>query len=69
MSSTTTLKEEGNEKFKNGDFGGAMSCYTQALEISESKATEKAVIFNGRAMCRLKVDDFEGAVSDVTKGL
>ena len=69
MSSTTTLKEEGNEKFKNGDIDGALSCYTQALELSEIKATEKAVIFKNRAMCRLKVGDFVGAVSDATKGL
>ena len=69
MSLTTTLNEEGNEKLKNCDFDGALSCYTHALAISNIKETEKAVTFKNRAMCRLKIDDFEGAVSDATKGL
>ena len=66
--SSLALKEEGNEKFKKGQYEDALSCYTQALDLSDIKDSEKANLYKNRAMCYLKMDSFEEAAKDATQG-
>ena len=66
--SSLTLKEEGNEKFKAGQYEDALACYTSALELSDVKDSEKANLYKNRAMCYLKINKYEEAVQDSTQG-
>ena len=66
--SSLTLKEEGNEKFKAGQYEDALACYTSALELSDVKDSEKANLYKNRAMCYLKISKYEEAVRDSTQG-
>lgn len=61
------LKEEGNNLFKSGDVQGALSCYTKALKLSESES-ESAVLYRNRCACYLKLNDFNKAKVDASKG-
>lgn len=65
--SVTELKEEGNEKFKEGNFIEALTLYTKALDLGDIKDTDKAVIYKNRAMCNLKLEKFEKAADDATQ--
>ena len=47
-------KEKGNEQFKSGNFDEALSCYTQALDLSTEKS-EKLIYLKNRAACNLKL--------------
>lgn len=66
MASAQFLREEGNKHFKSGDIDGAISCYTQALDLGDLKETDKAIIYKNRAACHLKKDKFSAAVQDAT---
>ncbi|MBN3314104.1 UN45A protein, partial [Atractosteus spatula] len=57
------LREDGNSLFKNGDYQGALSCYTRALKLSDSQA-ESAVLHRNRAACYLKLEDYSKAEAD-----
>ncbi|CAG2213903.1 UNC45 [Mytilus edulis] len=69
MASAQLLREEGNKHFKSGDIDGAISCYTQALDLGDLKETDKAIIYKNRAACHLKKDKFSAAVQDATASL
>lgn len=63
------LKEEGNNLFKSGDVQGALSCYTKALKLSESESeSERAVLYRNRCACYLKLNDYNKAKADASKG-
>ena len=66
-----TLKEKGNEAFKQGDLDEALAYYTQAIDLSDKKKDEKdlAVIFKNRAAVHLKNEDYEDVVADCTKSI
>ncbi|XP_062847281.1 protein unc-45 homolog A [Trichomycterus rosablanca] len=64
----STLREEGNSLFKNGDVQGALSCYTKALKLSDC-ASQSAVLYRNRAACYLKLNDYAKANVDATKAL
>lgn len=63
-----TLREEGNNLFKNGDVQGALSCYTKALKLSDS-TSQSGVLYRNRAACYLKLNDYSKANVDATKGI
>lgn len=66
-----TLKEKGNEAFKQGDLDEALCYYTQAIDLSDKKANEKdlAVIYKNRAAVHLKNEDYDEVVADCTKSI
>ena len=66
--SASALKEDGNERFKNGDYEKALSLYTEALELNDIKETDKAIIYKNRAMCHLKLEEYDDAIKDATSG-
>lgn len=59
------LREEGNCLFKDGDFQGALSCYTKALKLSDTQS-ECAVLHRNRAACYLKLVSVEWGLGLVT---
>lgn len=61
------MKEEGDTKFKNADFEGAIVAYTKCLEYITDHASELAVkCYNNRAACYKQLSNFEGTISDST---
>lgn len=65
----SNLKEDGNEKFKAGQFEEALTLYTKALDQGDIKDLDKAVIYKNRSMCHLKLGHFQDAVRDATESL
>ena len=61
------MKEEGDTKFKNADFEGAIQAYTKALEYINDNGAELAIkCFNNRAACYKQLSNFEATISDST---
>ena len=67
MADVQSLREEGNQHFKEGNIDLALSCYTKALELESAKETERSIIFKNRAACYIKLGQFEKAVDEATK--
>ncbi|XP_033727362.1 LOW QUALITY PROTEIN: protein unc-45 homolog A-like [Pecten maximus] len=69
MSDPLVLKEEGNKFFKDGDLVAALTCYTNALDISDLKDADKAAIYKNMAACHLKQEKYTEAIEDATAAL
>ncbi|NXO64451.1 TTC12 protein, partial [Phainopepla nitens] len=54
------LKEQGNEAFREGDFGLAIQRYSEGLE----KLRDKQELYTNRAQAYLKLHEYEKAISD-----
>ncbi|XP_060594947.1 protein unc-45 homolog B-like [Ruditapes philippinarum] len=67
--SVTELKEDGNAKFKAGNYEEALSVYTDALHFGDIKDTDKAVIYKNRSMCNLKLEKYKEAIDDASESL
>ena len=67
IQSAESLKELGNEAFKNGNNQKAIDCYTEALQLDPDQKL-RVVLYRNRAMVKFKNDDFEGSEDDCTKG-
>ncbi|KAJ8683501.1 hypothetical protein QAD02_019293 [Eretmocerus hayati] len=65
------LKNRGNDQFRESDFTGATTTYTQALQICPLVFTkERAVLFANRAAARTKfMNNKDPAVEDCTKAI
>ncbi|XP_062865341.1 sperm-associated antigen 1A [Trichomycterus rosablanca] len=59
------LKQEGNDQVKKGEFKGAVEKYSECIDI---KASESSVYTN-RALCYLKLEQFEEAKQDCDSAL
>lgn len=66
-SDAKSLKQEGNDLFKAGDFVRALDKYTRALSLVDSN--ERAVLLNNRAAANLKLHRFEDAIRDASEVL
>ncbi|XP_069758538.1 protein unc-45 homolog A-like [Narcine bancroftii] len=64
--SVARLREDGNAHFKLGDYETALSCYTQAIELSPELA-ELTVLRRNRAACYLKLEQYSKAEADASK--
>ncbi|XP_055335798.1 tetratricopeptide repeat protein 1-like [Paramacrobiotus metropolitanus] len=71
------LKTQGNRKFGEEDFDGALQDYTVALHISPSEtdssvSKHKSVLLSNRAACYIKLQikkNYDTAIEDCTKAL
>nr|XP_014343551.1 PREDICTED: sperm-associated antigen 1 [Latimeria chalumnae] len=67
------LKSEGNELFKNGQFGDAIPRYSQAIrELAESgidSPEDLCILFSNRAACHLKDGNCTECIQDCTRAL
>lgn len=67
LDSKERLKEEGDTKFKNADFEGAIKAYTKCLDQISDKSSELALkCYANRAACYKQLSNFDGTISDCT---
>ncbi|XP_076362377.1 tetratricopeptide repeat protein 1-like [Tachypleus tridentatus] len=65
-----SLKNEGNEKFRDKQYLEAIKLYSKALQICPLSFTkERSTMYSNRAACRAKLEQNEEAISDCTKAL
>jgi stress-induced-phosphoprotein 1 len=68
LSKTEVLKEKGDEAYKNADFEGAITKYSEcltALEKSGQKQSELAIkVYANRAACYKQISNFDGVIAD-----
>ncbi|WVZ57747.1 hypothetical protein U9M48_008092 [Paspalum notatum var. saurae] len=53
------IKSQANLAFKRKDYGVALKCYTLAINIEPD-----AMLYSNRSLCKLRMGDGEGALSD-----
>lgn len=63
------MKEEGNAEYKSGRWDSAISKYTAALEIDPSNKGINSKILQNRALCRIKLKQYEDAISDCDRAI
>jgi tetratricopeptide (TPR) repeat protein len=59
------LKTAGNARFKEGDYEGAETFYSQAIQ----KNSHNPLLFTNRANARLKLERWEGVIDDCLKSI
>ncbi|XP_046510436.1 protein unc-45 homolog A isoform X1 [Equus quagga] len=67
-SSVEQLRKEGNELFKCGDYQGALTAYTQALDLGATPQ-DQAILYRNRAACHLKLEDYDKAETEASKAI
>ncbi|GME81324.1 unnamed protein product [Ambrosiozyma monospora] len=65
MSAFDELRTKGNEKFKNGNYGGALLHYTQCIDLNP----QAYALYCNRAAALIKLDSMEEAKEDLQKSL
>lgn len=60
-----TLKEKGNEAFKNGEFRKAAKLYRDAIKLDP----KNAVLYSNRAMAFIKLEDWDRVLEDTEDGI
>ncbi|KAK7245919.1 hypothetical protein RIF29_40773 [Crotalaria pallida] len=65
------LKEEGNRRFQNKDFVGALQQYENALKLTPKTHPDRAVFHSNRAAClmQMKPIDYETVIAECTLAL
>ncbi|KAF7840578.1 protein CLMP1 [Senna tora] len=65
------LKEEGNKRFQNKDFAGALEQYENALRLTPKTHPDRAVFHSNRAAClmQMKPIDYETVIAECTMAL
>ncbi|KAK4755012.1 hypothetical protein SAY87_008769 [Trapa incisa] len=65
------LKEEGNKKFQNKDYAGALEQYDKALRLTPKTHPDRAVYHSNRAAClmQMKPIDYDAVISECTLAL
>lgn len=61
------IKEDGDSKFKNADFEGAIKSYTRCLDNIRDKSSQLALkCYANRAACYKQLSNFDGTIGDCT---
>ncbi|KAH6606837.1 dnaj domain containing, partial [Trichoderma cornu-damae] len=58
------MKEEGNAKFKAGQWQAAIQKYSDALDIDPFNKSMNAKLLQNRAQCKIKLHKYEEAIAD-----
>ncbi|QPG76461.1 hypothetical protein FOA43_003850 [Brettanomyces nanus] len=59
------LRAQGNEKFRNGNYGGSLVCYTRCIDLVPTSYA----LYCNRAAALIKVDSIKEAEEDLKKSL
>jgi DnaJ family protein C protein 7 len=63
------MKEEGNTQYKAGRWQAAVDLYTSALEVDPTNKGTNSKILQNRALCRLKLKQYDDAIADCEKAI
>ncbi|MEE6463442.1 hypothetical protein FKM82_005903 [Ascaphus truei] len=64
------LKEDGNQLFRNGQFGEAAAKYSEAIgNVPDTGAEERSILYSNRAACYLKDGNCTDCIEDCNKAL
>lgn len=63
------MKEEGNIEYKAQRWQSAFDKYTSALEVDPSNRGTNSKLLQNRALCRLKLRDYDGAIADCERAV
>lgn len=63
------MKEEGNSEYKAGRWEAALKKYTDALEVDPSNRGTNSKLYQNRALCRLKMKQYDEAIADCEKAI
>ncbi|KAL2160543.1 hypothetical protein VTH06DRAFT_1231 [Thermothelomyces fergusii] len=63
------MKEDGNAQYKAGRWQAAFDVYTAALEVDPTNKGTNSKIYQNRAMCRIKLKQYEDAIADCEKAI
>ncbi|KAI1143791.1 hypothetical protein F5Y05DRAFT_362585 [Hypoxylon sp. FL0543] len=63
------MKEEGNTDYKAGRFQNAFDKYSAALEVDPGNRGTNSKLYQNRALCRLKLKQFNEAIADCEKAI
>jgi STIP1 family protein 1 len=59
------LKNQGNARFKDGEYEQAEALYSQAIQ----KHSKNPLLFTNRANARLKLENWEGVIDDCIRSI
>jgi len=63
------MKEEGNAHYKAGRWQDAFNTYSAALEVDPTNKGTNSKIYQNRALCRIKLKQYEEAIADCEKAI
>ncbi|KAI1467269.1 uncharacterized protein F4812DRAFT_451550 [Daldinia caldariorum] len=63
------MKEEGNAEYKAGRWQAAFDKYSAALEIDPSNRGINSKLYQNRALCQIKLKQFNEAIADCDKAI
>ncbi|KAJ1463043.1 hypothetical protein M885DRAFT_504559 [Pelagophyceae sp. CCMP2097] len=70
LSQADMFKEEGDGKYKNADFEGAIASYTKCIDHSKKPSQDVLVkALSNRAACYKQLSDFDGTIEDCSRVL
>ncbi len=66
-----SLKEQGNEFFRNSNFPAAIEVYSRGIElcVDESDMAQKSVLLTNRATCYFHTQEWDRSIADATSSL
>lgn len=64
-----TLKQRGNQAFKDGDLTSAKSLYTDAIRLADKSSEVCATLLCNRAACHIKLLDWALCIEDCTAAI
>jgi DnaJ family protein C protein 7 len=63
------MKAEGNAEYKAGHWAAAIEKYTETLEIDPLNKSINSKLLQNRALCRVQLKDYKGAIEDCERAL
>ncbi|KAJ2966875.1 hypothetical protein NUW58_g10564 [Xylaria curta] len=63
------MKEDGNADYKAGRWQAAFDKYTSALDVDPANRGTNSKLLQNRALCRLKLKDYDEAVADCDRAI
>jgi len=63
------MKTEGNAEYKAGRWAAALEKYAQALEVDPLNKGTNSKLLQNRALCRVQLKDYSGAIEDCEKAI
>ena len=64
-----TLKQDASNRFKSGDYQGAIKGFTECLELFPNNKSYNASIYLNRAICYSKLKQQENALKDLNQAI